>query len=289
VTTVGVVVVTYRSEETIDACLVSLRRGRDVVADVVIVDNASDDATLARAATHGVRTVRNTENRGFAAAANQGCAESGGDYVLFLNPDAELHSDCVARLADALDTNPALGIVGPARIVSPAGDLIPYWPFPRAAHTWFVALGLARLRPPAPAKGFVVGTCMLVRRELFERLGGFDEEFWMYGEDADLCRRALAAGAESAVVPGTAIDHIGGHSSARGDTFEAFHRGTELFIAKYYGGRALASHRVADLFGAVVRSVVMWPTRRERSRWFARLARRQARLLRRQPTAVAPR
>jgi GT2 family glycosyltransferase len=281
---VSAVIITYRSEATIDACLASL----PPEIDVLVLDNASDDASAARAEAHGVRVIRNPQNLGFAAAANQGAAATAGDAVLFLNPDAELDDNCVAQLVRALDSDPDLAVVGPSRINSPNGELIGYWPFPCAADSWYIGLGLARLRPPSLARGgFVVGTCMLVRRDWFERLGGFDERFWLYGEDADLCRRALNLGGRAAVVPGAEIRHVGGHSSLRADSFEQFHRGAELFIEKHYGARSLLSHRVATLIGAVVRATLMWPTRRERSRWFARLARRETRLLVRQPTTVA--
>jgi GT2 family glycosyltransferase len=284
-TSVSVVVVTYRSQDTIAACLRSIPAG----TEVLVVDNASDDETVARANESGARVVRNAQNVGFAAAANQGAHATTGDAVLFLNPDAEMHAGCLDRLVEAFDDARDLAVVGPARIASPNGDQTPYWPFPQATHSWLIALGVERLRPrPVTEGGFVVGTCLLVRRDWFERLDGFDENFWLYGEDADLGRRALSLGGKSAVVRGAVIAHIGGHSSARSDTFEQFHRGNDLFIRKHYGAASLVSYRLAVCVGAVIRALAMWPTRRERSRWFARLARREVRLLARQPTTVPP-
>jgi N-acetylglucosaminyl-diphospho-decaprenol L-rhamnosyltransferase len=287
VSDLAVVVVTYRSAETIGACLQSIPKG----LEVVVVDNASDDDTVARVEGFGVRVIRNPDNRGFAAAANQGARATTAAAVLFLNPDAELGDGCAMKLDRALRDQPDLAIVGPARIDSPSGELTGYWPFPRAARTWANELGLSRLsRGGFDGDGFVVGTCLLMRRTWFDRLGGYDEEFWLYGEDADLGRRALALGGRSAAITDAAIHHIGGHSAARSAaSFEQFHRGAELFIVKHYGVRSLLSHRLAVLVGAVARTLALWPAHRDRSRWFARLARRELRLLLRQPTTVAPR
>ena len=281
---VTIVIVTFHSEATLPACLDSLPRD----ADVVVVDNASDDRSAAIAEAAGAFVIRNVENRGFAAGANQGARHGSGDMVLFLNPDAALADGCIVRMAAALEAEPGLAVVGPAAIDSPDGPLRGLWPFPSASRTWVNELGLRRLtRPRESSQGFVVGTCMLVRRAWFERLGGFDERFWLYGEDADFCRRALALGGRSATVNGAGISHIGGHSSKQlASSFEHFHRGAELFIASHSGRLALASHRCAVLYGALIRSTLFAPFDRTRSGWFFRLAKREAGLLVRSPLAV---
>ena len=282
-TRTSVVVVTYQSAGTIAACLRSLPPG----LEVVVVDNASDDASAAIAKEGGAAVTVNALNRGFAAAANQGARLTSGQFVLFLNPDAQIVEDCVARLEQALDAHAEVAAVGPASIDSEGKVLPGLWPFPRATHSWVNQLGLHRLLPSRPPRdGFVVGTCLLVRRSWFDRLGGFDEEFWLYGEDADFGRRALNLGGRSMVVEGAAIHHIGGHSADQSEvSFEQFFRGTDLYIKKHHGAASLVSHRVADLIGAVVRTVAFWPTRRVRSRFFGRLARRELRALLRRPTS----
>ncbi len=283
---VDVVVVTFKSEATIANCLNSLPG----TTHVVVVDNASPDRAAAIASSAGATVTRNRVNRGFGAAANQGAKQATREFVLFLNPDAELRAHCLESLVAEMDARPELAVVGPAVIDSPAGPQTAYWPFPGARDTWGTALGLHRVRKrPARSAGFVPGTCMLVRRAVFDQLGGFDERFWLYGEDADFGWRALALGGRSAVVDGAAVDHANGHSAKQTSTsFEHFHRGAELFIAARSGVWALASHRLGVLVGAVVRAVALVFADRARSRWFARLAVRQVRVLLRWPHTPAP-
>src|SRR5207302_11031231 len=133
--------------------------------------------------------VRNTENRGFAAAANQGAALGDSGLILFLNPDAVLEHSDLDVLVRALD-DPNVGAAGP-RLVHPDGsEQTPWWPFPSPTLAWREAFGLERLRPRRVrvdgSVDFVVGACLLVRRSAFDQLGGFDERFWLYGEEADL-------------------------------------------------------------------------------------------------------
>lgn len=278
-----VAIVAYESADTLSGCLTSVPAG----VATVVVDNASSDGSASLAESSGARVVRNAANRGYAAAANQAAAAAGGAYVLFLNPDATLLAGSLERLCQAMHDDPALAAVGPAEIREGQHAARAVWPFPRPGATWAAQLGLARRPPPEDSDGFVVGTCLLVRRTFFDRVGGFDEAFWLYGEDADFCRRIRDAGGGVDVVAGAAIAHVGGHSAARlPASFEHFHRGAELFIAKHHGRLGLLSHRLAVLVGAVVRAVVLWPAQRERAAWFARLARRQVRVLR-HPTVPA--
>ena len=281
---VSVVVVTFESAQTIEGCLRSIPRD----CEVIVVDNASTDRS-AELAT-GAYVTRNEENRGFAAGANQGAALATGEFVLFLNPDAELDDGCIDRLVATMDVRDDLAIVAPAVIRSPTGDASSSWPFPAAHRTWANELGLQRLVGRRRTRnGFVVGTCMLVRRDWFARLGGFDERFWLYAEDADLCWRSRALGGQNAVVAGASVGHIGAHSSDQlPSAFEHFHRGAELFIARHAGRVALTSHRVAVLAGAVIRAAVFLPANRTRSRWFSRLAARELKVLARYPTSAAP-
>jgi GT2 family glycosyltransferase len=280
---VTVVIVTFQSADTLQRCLESIPAG----VETVVVDNASSDGSPEIATAAGASLIRNGSNVGFAAAANQGARHGSAPFLLFLNPDAELEDGCLDRLAEAFDARPNVAVVGPDTIHSATSDP-GMWPFPRARRTWAAELGLHRVigRRDAP-EGFVVGTCMLVRRSWFERLDGFDEQFFLYGEDADFCQRALALGGRSETVRDAAIKHVGAHSANQlASSFEHFHRGTELFILRNSGRWALLSHRVAVLTGALIRTVAFLPASRERSRWFRRLATREATLLLRSPTRV---
>lgn len=264
-----VVIVTYQSAPHLACCLRSL----PTEARVVVVDNNSTDDSAAIAGEHGVPVHRNAANRGFAAAANQGAAVGRADLILFLNPDAVVAPADLSRLAEAVLADDSVAVAGP-RLVSPEGrDQRPWWPFPSPFGSWCEAAGLQRLggrlgsrwaAVPGDAGAidvaFVVGACFLVRRVAFEALGGFDEEFWLYGEEADFCRRAAAAGWRVRYVPQAQAVHVGGGSSsgADGDVVrEHFALGTDRFIRKHRGRAALLSHRLALLAGSAARVALL--------------------------------
>lgn len=282
-------IVTYRSAEHLPACLAPLPGD----ANVVVVDNASGDEGPDLAERAGATVVRNPTNRGFAAAANQGVRMGSGDALLFLNPDAVVGQADLSTLLATLAGDPALGAVGP-RLLSPHGhEQRAWWPFPSPLATWAEALALHRLWQGTgkEAPGFLVGACLLARRAAVEEVGGFDERFWLYGEDADLCRRLYDAGWEARLVREAVATHVGGASGdgPAGVAFEHFQRGAEHFIAKHHGPSGLVLHRLGLLFGSVLRlpALLLRPgDARTRRRW--RMARRQARHLATHPTRVEP-
>lgn len=286
-----VVVVTYESAGHVRRCLEPLPTD----TRVFVVDNASSDASAEVATELGAEVIRNATNRGFAAAANQGASRGTADTVLFLNPDATITAVDLERLHAGLETDPSVAIVGPRLVRSDGSEQRGWWPLPSAAETWREALGLRRLRPvqlgPEGEAPFVVGACLLVRRRAFEQLGGFDEAFWLYGEEADLCRRAWDAGWRVRYVDAATAHHVGG-ASGEGDpalTFEHFQRGAERFIAKHQGPRALVLHRLGVLVGALLRIplLAVHPRGGERRRLRRRTAARSLRWLLSRPTGLA--
>ena len=282
---VDVVVVTHNSAEHLAEAIGSV--DLDTVTTVVVVDNASTDATVDIADQLGVRVIANDGNRGFGGGANQGAALGAAPYVLFLNPDARLESGALDRLVAALEADAALALVSP-RIEHPDGSTQRvWWPFPSASASWREAFGLHRLRPATESgDGFVIGACLLVRRSTFAALGGFDLRFWLYAEETDLARRALDAHWSVAVVDQARAVHIGGASGdgSEGLVFEHFHRGSELYVDKHDGRAQLVSLRLALLTSAVLRSVLVRdPVKRAAHR--AR-ALRLSRLLLTSPTRV---
>jgi N-acetylglucosaminyl-diphospho-decaprenol L-rhamnosyltransferase len=289
-----VVVVTYESARHLPQCLAGLPAG----ADVVVVDNASRDDSADLAQYLGARVVRNPANLGFATAANQGARLGRHDLILFLNPDAAFDPASLERLAAAVEVDEGVFAAGPRLRRPGGGEQQAWWPFPSASATWIEALGLHRLRPAAPGPDgsvpFVVGACLLMRRRHFEGLGGFDERFWLYGEEADLCYRAAQRGWTVRYVPEVAAEHVGGASGhAIGSlAFEHFQRGTEHFILKHHGRLALLAHRLGLLTGSLLRLPLLYAGRR--SAGTARIAVRRAAAARlagvlfRHPTRVAP-
>lgn len=233
------VVVNWNGLDDTRVCLESLRRSEERAA-VVVVDNGSTDgsADAIAAEYRDVELLRSARNLGFAGGNNLGirsALERGYEHILLLNNDAAVEPATIgALLAAARDR---VGIVGAALDepdgVTIGGGRIDRWTFTSAP-----------VRDPRETPDYVSGACMLVRREVFEQVGLFDERYFFYFEDADLCLRARAAGWELAVAPGARVRHRLGATvsrgssgrSARADELQAEAGG--VFIARHGGRRA---------------------------------------------------
>jgi N-acetylglucosaminyl-diphospho-decaprenol L-rhamnosyltransferase len=232
--TVDVVIVNWNTGEHLRECLVSIGRSQRRNFDlgrIVIVDNASHDDSL-----HGVedlplpiRVVRNSANRGFGAASNQGAREGSSEFILLLNPDARVFRDTidltVAFMHDP--SNAAVGICG-ARMVNEDGtDEFSCWRFPTfwmwaakitgLAHFFPGSIELQRMTNEEVGGSSVVdqviGAYNLIRRPVFESLHGFDERFFMYLEDVDFALRARDFGYSSYFLADVPVHHVGRVSS----------------------------------------------------------------------------
>ena len=187
-----------------------LRRNLECLADtqrLLLVDNSSSAATAAIAATLGARYIDPGENLGFAAAVNRalGVLDVGRCDVLLLNPDASVEPASVEALRRRLHEAQDLACVAPAQ--SRPGTGVPSivrWPFPTPGRAWGEALGLGRLEAVrSPDKGYLVGSVLLVRGTALREVGGFDEGFFLYAEEADWQRRAQRTRLAGRLLPGS--------------------------------------------------------------------------------------
>ena len=226
---VSAVVVSYNSASYLPDCLRSLRA--EGVADIVVVDNSSSDgsAEAAREADAEVHVLQTGANLGFGTGANRGVAVARGEYVLVMNPDTVVEPGTVKALSEALDRDPGLAVVGP-RLENVDGSL---YPSVRRFPDLTVAFGHAFLGLVWPANPFtrryrmldwdhdqqaadvdwVGGACFIVRRSAFDLIGGFDEGYFMYVEDVDLCWRLGRAGWRIGYEPAGRVVHALGGSS----------------------------------------------------------------------------
>ena len=228
----SILIVTYNSRPLIDKLLNGLAWQIDGLnAEVVLVDNASHDGTAdAVAERHpGVHLVRSPQNLGFAAGNNLAARHAQGRVLLLLNPDALPARGCVARSLALMDGDAGVGLAG-ARLLAEDGATQPSARmFPTLMQEAIVLSGLAARFPKSrwfgrldrtwadPARAapvdWVPGAFALVRHELFDHLGGFDERFFLYYEEVDLCRRIRAAGYRVQYWPELRVHHIGGVSA----------------------------------------------------------------------------
>lgn len=255
----SVCIVTYNNARTIEACLAATARAAGgMPIEVRVVDNASADGTADILRRHPeVQWTAEPVNRGFGAACNRAMRGARGEYLLFLNPDTEPAPGSVARLLEHVAAHPEIGLAGP-RFCDPAGEPrreVRRFPTFRSALYQFTALRYLGLFSGSyrayRCEGFdyvraasveqIMGAAMLGRREVLDRLGGFDERFFMYYEDVDLCLRVRQAGLEVAYVPEAEVRHAAGHSAEQAPRLVLCQRLCSLmkFFAKHRGRTAL--------------------------------------------------
>jgi GT2 family glycosyltransferase len=222
----SIVVVTWHSADDLPALLASLADDLAAGAQLVVVENGSGDATpaLVAAAVPGATIIVNRENRGFAAAANQGLAASRGTTVLFLNPDTVVHPGALARALAALAADARLGVLG-CRTLNADGTPQPTVDRFHSVSGLVIdalregrgARAVPRGRAPATSGSvdWVYGSFMLCRRSALFAVGGFDVAYEMYGEDLDLCDRVRVAGYRIGYCAEASIVHRGNRSGAR--------------------------------------------------------------------------
>lgn len=232
-------------------------------AEVIVVDNASTDDSLdmLRLEFPWVRVIANESNVGFTHANNQGIVASQGRYVLFLNPDTEVSGDALNLMVGYADSHAGVGIVGPqlryadgshqssrrrfptiATFFLEATVLQRWWPRNRILDRYYM---LDRPDNAISQVDWVVGACMLVRRSVLDRIGGFDESFFMYSEELDLCRRAVAIGWQVVYLPQAVVRHYEGKSSEQvvAARHIRFHTSRVNYVRKYHGPVAAATVR----------------------------------------------
>lgn len=226
---------------------------RSTDVQVVVVDNASADGSADAVGEKfpAVTLVRLPQNVGFGKANNEGLPRTSGQFILLLNPDVLVQDDCVRILANFLISTPGAGGAGP-RIERPDGrlDLAARRAFPSPANAFYRFSGLNRLRPkssrfnrynlgnlpPDRLQEIDSGTaaCLMVRRKAIDQVGFFDPDFFMYGEDLDLCYRIKAAGWKIFYVPTARAIHLKGSSTQQSTNrmlFE-FHKAMWIFYLK---------------------------------------------------------
>jgi hypothetical protein len=256
---VSIVVVSYNTRELTLACLRSVyTETRGVSFEVIVFDNASHDGSADAVAAEfpQARLIRAAENVGFARANNFAAREASGDYVLLLNPDTVLQDGAVQKAVAFADTRPDAGIIG-GRTYFADGTLNPTSCHGRPTLWSLVCMGAglsavfrrSRWFDPESLGGWqrdsvrdvdvVTGCFCLVRRPVWEQLEGFDESFFMYGEDTDLCVRAWQLGHRCMICPDARLIHYGGRSEqVRSDKMVRLFRAKHQLFRKHWTPRA---------------------------------------------------
>lgn len=235
----SIVIVSWNVKGLLKKCLESIFQNQgNLELEIVVVDNASQDGTIEMVKKNFplVNLIANTNNLGFATANNQGIAKSHSDFILILNPDTLVIKNALEKMLDFLQQNYQIGIAGgkhlnPDWTLQPSVRRFPsFWPI------FFILTKIAKIFPNIPsvydylAKDFnyrlaqpidqVAGSFLMLRKKTLEEIGLFDENFFIWFEEVDLCKRAKTAGWQIWYIPNAEVIHYGGQSFNQKLTWE---------------------------------------------------------------------
>jgi len=269
----SIVIPTWNRKDTLEECLRSLvHAGSRVSTEWIVVDNGSEDRTAAwlAGAYPGILLIRNEKNLGFSRASNQGLRRATGRYVLLLNNDALVQPGTLENLVHFMDAHPEAGAAAPS-LINPDGSLhvsacINYislksalfggFQLPAPLDKWIPPMALPlEAHSEVREVAWVPGTCLIVRRETFDRVGLLDENIFMYMEDMEWCYRIRQGGWKVFFVPGPGVIHLKHHSSRENleAVFKANFQSKKYFFRKYHSSRTASVFALFTLAGSLLK------------------------------------
>jgi GT2 family glycosyltransferase len=254
----SVIIVNFNVKHFLEQCLCSVQRAvNGLAAEIIVVDNNSSDNSIEYLSPKFpcARFIANKENTGFAKGCNQGLAIATGEYILFLNPDTIVPEDCFGQCIRFFETHTDCGALG-IRMVDGSGHFLKESKraFPSPMTSLYKLFGLAKLFPHSKLFSryhlghldenqnnevdVLAGAFMMIRKQVLDTIGGFDETFFMYGEDVDLSYRIQKAGFKNYYFAGSSIIHFKGESTRKGSMnyVRMFYNAMSIFVRKHYGG-----------------------------------------------------
>jgi GT2 family glycosyltransferase len=272
----SVCIVNYNTAHLLQNCLHSLpvdRDGASIKLEITVVDNHSRDgsAQMVKTGFPNVRWIANPGNAGYAHALNQAIQSSAGDFFLVLNTDTVIHPGTLEKTVCFMLDHDEAGIVG-CKILNPDHSLQRSCrSYPGLSVFFYENAFLDKLFPKSRIFGkpylsyfnydrvaavdVVLGAFMMIRREVIDHIGGFDERFFMYSEETDFCYRTMKAGWRIVFYPGASIVHFGGESTKQESVkmFIELHKSHHRFIAKYHGTFYLIAVKLVLFLGLCIR------------------------------------
>ncbi len=274
----SVIIVNYNVKYFLEHCLCSVQKAvQNIEAEVLVIDNCSSDGSVSylNPLFPGVRFIKNSENLGFGKANNLCIRLAKGDFVLLLNPDTLLQEDTLQQCLTAFEKDEKTGAIG-VRMISGSGRFLKESKraFPSAAAALYQLTGISALFPTSKVFSnyhlghlsehgnhevdVLCGAFMMIRKTVLNKTGGFDEDFFMYGEDIDLSYRIQKAGYKNLYLATTSIIHFKGESSVKGSPryVKMFYHAMEVFVKKHYGGTRKAVFVVLLRAGIRMRAAI---------------------------------
>ncbi len=254
----SVIIVNYNVKYFLEQCLYSVQKAcLGIESEIIVTDNNSIDGSKAflQPAFPAVNFIWNNSNVGFAGANNQALEIAKGDFILFLNPDTILAEDCIEKCLQFYEENKTAGVVG-IKMIDGSGNFLKESKraFPSPLTSLYKLTGLARLFPRSKIFAryhlghlsedqnhevdVLAGAFMMIPKILLDKIGNFDERFFMYGEDVDLSFRIQEAGYSNFYFSESTIIHFKGESTKRGSLnyIRLFYKAMNLFVKKHYSG-----------------------------------------------------
>ena len=277
---VSVIIVSYNVRSYLAHAIDAVLKSTHERLEIIVVDNHSYDGTCDYLKENyqnikSLHIISNSENIGFGKAVNQASEIATGEYIMVLNPDTIIEENTISTLVEYLEKNNSVGMVGP-KILNADGTL--QLACKRSFPTIKVALpklmGLDRIFPKSRWAGkynltyldpekihkvdAISGSCMLIKSKIFNDINGFDEKFFMFGEDLDLCKRVWENGHGIHYLPETKIIHYKGESvkTAPYDSREAFYHSMNIYINKHYSSTLGAFTRFFIATGISLRKLI---------------------------------
>ncbi|MFA5961407.1 MAG: glycosyltransferase family 2 protein [Parcubacteria group bacterium] len=241
----SIIIVNYKSRAYLEKCLISIFAKIDAGIDfeVIVVNNDAEQEIVALTeAFPKVRVMQNQKNSGFGSANNFGAKEAKGEVLFFLNPDTEVSSGKISSVLEEFSKDVDLGILG-AKLINP-DSTVQKWIAGGEVSLWrIIGNNFCMIRDKKywqsseeTSVAWVAGTAMFARKKLFLELGGFDEQFFMYFEDTDLCRRMRLFGKNVLYFPAFSVLHHGGKSfSEKNKQKKAYYLSQERYFKKHRG------------------------------------------------------
>lgn len=256
----SIIIVNYNSRALIEQCLVSIDKAiLGLNTEIIIIDNNSNDGSKEYLPQKfaDAKFIFNDVNLGFARACNQGFKISSGQYVLFLNPDTILSDTCLNDCISFFESHPDAGAAG-VRMLDEKGNFLKESKrgLPSPSTSFYKLFGLTAMFPGSKTIGkyyqghlpenennpvdVLSGAFMMIKREVFETAGGFDESFFMYGEDIDLSYRITQLGFRNYYLGKISVTHLkGGSTSYNYKYVRDFYGAMDLFVKKHYSNKPI--------------------------------------------------
>lgn len=259
-TSLSIIIVNWNAREPLIDCLNSIASTLDLDSlEVILVDNASTDGSveLVRDRYPWVHLITNDENKGFARANNQAIEICSGHYILLLNPDTELCPHAIENMINCAEDHPQVGAIGPKLLNSDGSLQLSCSPAPTLFRefwrmflldNWvsFAKYDMGNWSQESPREVDVVqGACLLLKREVIDEIGILDEDFFVYSEEVDLCRRLRTAGRSVIWEPRARVIHHGGQSTRQvaEEMFICLYQTKVLYFRKHSGGIAAGVYK----------------------------------------------